>query len=94
MKEKSYSATFDINNKTSFLIYVAILASFNLGLEINLFHIAQIASVKTDKISISVFLEYINLLNVFYKDLIAKISEYTKINNYRIQLPKSQQLSY
>lgn len=94
LKKKACSATFDVHNKTSFVIYVAILANSNLGPEINLFHIAQIASVKTDKISISVFLEYINLSNIFYKKLIAKILEYIKINNYRIQLLESQQVFY
>lgn len=81
-KKKFATAILDLNHKT-FIIYIAFLAP---GSEVNLFCRSQIAFLKTDETSTFVLFEYTNFVDVFSKDLVAKLLEYTKINNYPIDL--------
>lgn len=92
-KIKFATAALDLNNKI-FVVHVAFLAKSNLGLEIYLFYRAQITFLKADIATISVSSKYANFVDVFSKNLIAKLIKLTKINNYAINLIKGQQPSY
>lgn len=50
--------------------------------------------LKADETFISVPSKYVDFVNVFSKDLAAKLLEYTKINNHAIDLVKYQQPPY
>lgn len=80
---------FDLDGDT-FLVYITFFTSFDLGLEVHSFCKAQIAFSKTDKTLISIFFHYANFINIFSKDLVLKLLEHAKINNYFIKLVKSQ----
>ena len=55
---------------------------------------AQITSLKTDKAPDSVLSEYFNFINIFSKDLTAKLAEYIRINIHIINLIEGHQLRY
>lgn len=50
--------------------------------------------MKANEAFISVFSKYADFLDVFLKNLVAKFQKYIKINNYTINLAKSQHSSY
>lgn len=86
-KKEFATTAFDLDNET-FVIYIAFLASFDLGLKIYPFSRAQIAFLKTDKTPISIFSNYADFAGVFFKNLAAKLLEYIKIKNHAIDLIK------
>lgn len=78
----------------TFVVYITFFACFNLGLEIYSFHRAQIAFLKADKVFTSIFSKFFDCADVFSKDLVAKLWEYTRIDNYTINLVEDQQPPY
>lgn len=58
------------------------------------FWLIQIASLKTDKVPIVISSKYTNFANIFSLDLVIKLPEYTRINDYTIKLIDSKQLPY
>lgn len=80
-KEEFASIVFDLEDKT-FIIYVAFLVSLNLDIEIHFFGHAQIVLLKANKVFIVVPSKYIDLINIFSPNFVAKLPEYIKINNY------------
>lgn len=88
-KEKFAAAALDLDNMT-FIIHIAFLADFHLGLEIYPFYRAQIVSLNIYKALISVFSKYTDFTDVFFKDLTAKLLKHNEINNHTINLVKGQ----
>ena len=55
---------------------------------------AQIAHLKSDKVSIKVSSKYADFADVFSPKLAVELFKYIEINNYAIELVDNQQLSY
>lgn len=89
-KKEFVITTLDLNNET-FVVYIAFLISFNLGLEIYLFQKAQIAFLKFDEAFTSGFFKYTDFMDIFFKDLAAKLLKYNRYINYTIGLVEGQQ---
>lgn len=85
--------TFDPDNKT-FITYVVLFVSSSLGSEIYLFCKAQIAFLKADEIFNFIASKFVDFIDVFFKNLVAKLLEYIKIDNYALKLIKSHQPYY
>lgn len=67
-----------------FIIYVISFKYLDIDIKINFFYRAQIVFLKTTKTLISIFSKYANFINIFFKYLITKLSEYTRIKNQAI----------
>ena len=71
-------------------IFVIQITVFNISFDIdNKIHLskkAQIAYLKTTKISIKVPSKYANFANIFLSKLTVELSKYMDINNYTIKL--------
>lgn len=77
-----------------FIVYVAFLACFDLGLEIHSFRKIQMVFLKAHGNSISIFSKYADFSHIFFKDLRIKLPKNTKINNCAIDLFVGQQTVY
>ena len=77
-------AVLDPKHKT-FVIYVTAL-SINLNNEMQPLKKAWIVYLKANKVLTKVFCEYIDFAEVFLSKLVAKLSEYIRINNHAIEL--------
>lgn len=88
VKKKEFATIFVDPNNESFVIHIAFLASFNLGLEIYLFCRAQIVSLRFDEALISVSSKYTDYKDGFSKNLVGKLPEYIEIDNHAINLIK------
>lgn len=84
-KKKFIVIALDLNNEI-FIIHVAFLICTN----VYLFHKAQIALLIHDNAPIVVLSKYVDFANVFSHNLVAKLLEYIGINDYLINLVKSQ----
>lgn len=91
--KKLATVALDSNDKT-FIVYIVFLTSSDLSLEIYPSFRAQIAFLKANKDLTSNLSKYINFANIIFKDLTVKLLEHTRINDYAIDLIKSQQPSY
>ena len=89
-KKKFITIALDLKNK-AFIVYIA---SISRDFNIYLFFIAQIAFLKADKILTSVSSKYTNFIDIFSKNLAAKLLEYIKINKYIINLIEEYLLPY
>ena len=69
----------------TFVIYIAIL-SVDLGDKMHPSKRAQIIYLKVDKVSNKVSSKYANFANIFLLKSVIKLSKYTDINNYVIEL--------
>lgn len=92
-KKKFLTTALNLDLET-FIVHVAFLVSYKLGLDIHLFCKAQIASLKAVEISISVPSEYVDCADIFFQDLVTKLAKHIRINNYTINLVKAQQSYY
>lgn len=81
-------------NDEIFVVHIAFLAYYNLGLEIHPFHRAQVAFLKADEVFTSVFAKFPDFTDVFSKDLVPKLLKYIMIDNYTINLVEGQQTPY
>ena len=80
----------NLENET-FIIHVA---SISLDSDVHLIQRAQIVLLKINKACISIFSKYANFVDIFSKNLAAKLPEYTRIYDYIINLIKGYQLLY
>lgn len=92
-KKEFAAVVLDPNNET-FVIHIAFLVGSDLGLEVHLSRIAQLASLKADEILIFVSSKYADFAEVFSKNLAVKLPEHININNYAINLVKGWQPPY
>ena len=89
IRKKEFAiAAIDVDNKT-FVVYVVALAELII-ISIYLFCKAKVALL----IIIEIYIKYFNFLNIFFLDSAAKLLEYTRINNYLINLLENKQLPY
>ena len=89
-KKKFTVIAFNLKDEV-FIVYVAFISHDSN------FHFsgrAHIAYLKTNEISTFVLSKYVNFTDVYSKNLIVKLSEYTKINDHIINLIKSKQPFY
>lgn len=83
IKKKKYAvAAFDPKNK-AFVVYI-----ISIGQTSNVYSSCktQIALLKVDEAATSILSKYINFPNLFFENLVAKVLEDTKINDYAINL--------
>ena len=83
-------AALNINNEI-FVIYV-VLSATSITILIYFSHQDQVASLTKEKTGI--FVEYSDFFDVFFSDSVTELLEYTKINDYRINLLDNKQLPY
>ena len=83
-KKEFVARTFDPKHKG----FIVDIASMSQDMHIHPFWRTQIALLKADKTVISILPKYAEFLNIFSKDLVAKLPKYIKINNYTIYLIK------
>ena len=91
-KKEFVTAALDSKHK-AFVIHIATL-SINSDDKMHPLKKAQIAHLKIDKISTKVFSKYTDFVDVFSPKLAAKLSIYTRINNYIIKLMDNWQPLY
>lgn len=72
----------DLNHE-AFVVYVVFI---NRESDIHLSCRAWIAFLKVDDFRIPILSKYTNFANIFFKNLVAKLLEYIKINNHAINL--------
>lgn len=80
----------DLNKKT-FIIYIA---TITLEITIDLVCNAQITLLKVKKAFFTILAEYFDFANVFSKNLVAVLSEFTQINTHTINPKESKQRLY
>lgn len=87
MGKKQFIATvFDPESKI-FVVQIAYLNSVMLNnTDINLFYSFQIANFITKKVLTKIFAKYVKFVNMVSLDLAFKLSKYTKINDYAMEL--------
>ena len=78
----------------SFTPLVASLGSNPLNADIHFFRRPQISGLITKETPTKVLSKYLEFADVFSLDLASKLSEYTGINNYTIELVNGQQPLY
>ena len=85
----------------SYVVYVASLSSNSLvaslgstPLNVHPFQRPQISVLIAKEAPTKVFNEHTNFADVFFLDLVTKLSKHTKINDHAIQLVNGQQPSY
>lgn len=90
MDKREFVATALDKSKKTFLVYVAILISFNKGSRILIYlsQVAQIASLLADEALTQVFTKYSDYANVFSLEAIVKLLKHISINDYTIDLKK------
>lgn len=77
------------------MVHIVFLTSLDWDLKVHPSWQAQIASLKADQTSFSMFSSnYTNFVEVLSQDLVAKLPEDTYINNYAIDLIEYQPSSY
>lgn len=81
-KKKLVAVAFDLD-KDIIIVYAN---SLSQELDVHLFQKAQIAFLKTNKTFISISTKYANFANIFSKNLVAKLPEHNRINDYAINL--------
>ena len=84
------TATFDLDDE----VFVVHIASIIPNSDVHPSWRAQIALLKADGVLTFVSSKYTNFADIFSKDLIAKLSGYTGINDYSIYLIERQKLFY
>lgn len=86
IKKRQFVATALSPNKKIILVHIAIFSS---DPDINLFYKAQLASLFAVNTLTVIFFQYANFANIFSSKSTVKLSEYTEMNNYRIDLGNS-----
>lgn len=90
VKNKEFAATaFDPDDKI-FIVYIAFFANYNLSINFYLFYRAQIALLIVYKSLTAIPSKYADFANVFSPDFANKLSKYTRINNYLIDIVKEK----
>lgn len=74
-----------------FVVHIAFFAIFN---NVYLFCRVKIALLNVNEALIIIFPEYYNFINIFFLELIVKLSEHIEINNYAINLVNDKQPPY
>lgn len=82
VKKEFVASGLDLKND----IFVVHIAFFVISNKIHSSRKAQIASLKVNKASITLFLEYSNFIDLFSPKLAAELSEPIKMNNHVIDL--------
>lgn len=75
----------------AFTVYIA---SIDQNSDVYTSFKTQIVFLKANKISIFVLSEYADFTDIFYKDLVAKLLKYPKINNHVINPIDNKHLLY
>lgn len=70
-----------------FIVYATFFVIFD---EVHSSSRVQIALLKLDKIFTIIFSEFFDFTDIFSLELVAEISEYTRINNYAINFVDSK----
>lgn len=83
--DQKLNTALDFDNET-FIVYIVYFINSNLHLEMHHFCITQISLLKTNETSTFIFSEYADFVDIFSKDLSAKVSKHFKINNHVIDL--------
>ena len=79
-KKEFATIAFDLEDE-AFIVYIATI-SYNL--DVHPSQTAQIVLLKANETLVSISIKYTNFINVFSKDLVDELLEYTKINDYTI----------
>lgn len=91
MEKKEFIArTLNLKDETFVVHIVSLTSSDNVYSSYK----TQIASIKIDKTLTTISPEYFNGIDVFSPKLVAKLPEYTEINNHTINLKDGKQPSY
>ena len=85
-KKKFIVVTFYIKNE----IFVIYKIFFSPNSDIYLFCKVEITLLKVDKTFNFILSNNIEIIDIFFKNLVAKLLKYTRINNHTINLVKSQ----
>ncbi len=85
-------AAFDPEHK-AFVVYIAVL-NIDSDDEVHPLKRAQIAYLKTNKVSIKVFNKYADFADIFLLKLTVKFLKYMSINDYTVKLVDDQQSPY
>lgn len=88
---KKFAAAVLDSKKEAFVIHVVLLEIQKI---VHLSYRAQIASFITNKRPVEVLKEYVEYIDVFFKETATELQEHTGINNHYIDLEKSKQPSY
>lgn len=96
-KKQFTATTLDLEDK-AFVVYddeacIVQVASISQNSDVYPSSRAQIASLKTDETSTSIFAKNTDFANVLFKELAAKLMEYTGIYDQAIDKMKRQQLT-
>ena len=90
--KKEFAVTaFDSEHET-YVVHIGsvssiVLPNFSLlELNVHLFHRPKISGLVAEKTLIKVLAKYSDFANIFSSDLISKLPEHTKINDYAIKL--------
>ena len=81
------AAAFDPGNEI-FIVYIVFLESpsNNQKNDIYLFYRAQINALVANEAPTSIFIEYSDFANVFFRELALELLEHTEINDHTIKL--------
>ena len=90
IKKKFIIATHNLKNK-AFIVYISFISNNS---DVYLFDIAQIVFLKVNETFSFILSKYIDFIDVIFKDLVAELLEYSKINNNTIDLINRYQLLY
>lgn len=97
VEKKEFSAIALNSNDKTFVVYIVFIASSNFANSNHVIHPSywtHIASLKVDEALIAILSKYIDFIDVFSSNLVAKLSEYTRINNHTIKLINGKQSPY
>ena len=94
-KKEFAAAALDLEYET-YIVHIASLSSTLLitFFDIHPFQEPQISGLIAEEAPTKVSTEYLDFANVFFPDLATEPPEYTKINDYAIDLKESKQLPY
>ena len=96
-KKKFTAAVLDLELET-YIVYVESVSSIVLSnsspLYVHPFRRFQIAGLIAEKTLTKIFAKYSDFANIFFPDLVSKLSQYTRINDHAIKLVNGQQPLY
>lgn len=91
VRKKSYLAIILNQYDKIFIIYTVLIISSN---SVYTFYRTQITVLKADETFIAIYFKCTDFVDIFSPVLIMKLIEYTRINNYVIELINSKQTFY
>lgn len=86
IRKKEYLTGISDSNDKTLVDWILLLASSNQSLDIYLFYRVEIVCFKANKVYTSGYFQYANYIDVFFKNILVKLSEHIKINNNTIKL--------